>query len=215
MNQETQPRQIWQLPTEHVNALAAAGTMRSVPRGTVVIHEGEDGDTMYIIVEGRVRIFLADEDGREVFLNECGPGEHFGEMMLDYGLRAATVVTAEACRFSVLTRAQLETYMIEHPELALAMLRMLIGRVRVLTRTVGNLSLLDVYGRVAHLLLDMAVEENGRLVIERRLTQQDIATRVGASREMVSRILKDLRAGGYVETEDNRMVVLRSPPKTW
>lgn len=207
--------EIWQLPRRHVDELAALGTVRTYPRSTLIIHEGDSGDTLFVVLAGRVRVFLADEEGREVLLNEHGPGEHFGEMMLDRGPRSASVATLEPSRFAVLTRDELETYLATHPEAASALISMLIGRVRALTRTVGNLALLDVYGRVARLLLDLAVEEDGRLVVPGRLSNVDISKRVGASREMVGRIIADLRRGGYIVIEEHRIVVLRAPPKGW
>jgi CRP/FNR family cyclic AMP-dependent transcriptional regulator len=207
--------QSWRLPRETVDALAAIGTVRNYARNTVIIQEGDHGDTMFVVLSGRVRVYLAGEDGREVLLSEYGVGEHFGEMMLDHGPRSASVATLEATRCSVLTRDELETYLEANPKAAAALVRMLIGRVRILTRTVGNLALLDVYGRVARHLLDAAVEENGRLVIPGKLTNVDIGKRIGASREMVGRIIKDLKRGGYIVQEPTCTVILRAPPKAW
>lgn len=207
--------QLWQLPLDNVEALAAIGVVRSYARNTVIIQEGDHGDTMFVVLSGRVRVYLADEDGREVLLGEYGAGEHFGEMMLDHGLRSASVATLEPTRCSVLTREELEAYLETNPKAASALARMLIGRVRVLTRTVGNLALLDVYGRVARHLLDAAVEDNGRLVIPGKLTNVDIAKRIGASREMVGRIIADLKRGGYIAQEAAGIVILRAPPKAW
>ena len=208
-------RRCWNLPQKHVDALAAIGTLRAYPADTVVMKEGEPGDTLFIIVRGRVRIFLGDGNSREVLLNEFGPGDHFGEMMLDNGPRSASVITAEPCRFSVLTRDQVDNCILTRPELAVALIRMLIGRIRALTRTVGAMALLDVYGRVSTLLVDLAREVDGQLFIDPRPTHHDIASRVGASREMVGRIMKELRSGGYIEIRENRMIVLRPPPKSW
>jgi CRP/FNR family cyclic AMP-dependent transcriptional regulator len=207
--------QLWQLPRDVVDALAAIGVVRSFARSTVIIQEGDHGDTMFVVLSGRVRVYLADEDGREVLLGEYGAGEHFGEMMLDHGPRSASVATLEPTRCSVLTRDELEAYLEANPKAASALARMLIGRVRILTRTVGNLALLDVYGRVARHLLDAATEENGRLVIPGRLTNVDIAKRIGASREMVGRIIADLKRGGYIAQEAACAVILRAPPKAW
>lgn len=207
--------QIWQLPRDTVDALAAVGTIRTFARNTVVIQEGDHGDTMFVVLSGRVRVYLADEEGREVLLGEYGAGEHFGEMMLDHGPRSASVATTEPTRCAVITRDELEAFLEAHPKTASIFVRMLIGRVRILTRTVGNLALLDVYGRVARHLLDSAVEDNDRLVIPGRLTNVDIAKRVGASREMVGRIIADLKRGGYIAQEATCTVILRAPPKAW
>ena len=216
MNEARLPNHFpWQLPRQVVDHLAGIGVVRSFPRNTVIIHEGEPGDSMYIVLSGRVRVFLADHDGKEVMLNEHGPGEHLGEMMLDRGPRSASVITVEPSRFSVVSRDEFEGYLATHPGAASALIGMLMGRVRALTRTVGSLALLDVSGRVARMLVEAAVEEDGRLMLPHKLTQLDIAKRVGASREMVSRILADLKRGGYIEQDGHRIIILRSPPQAW
>lgn len=216
MTTDRQPNHFpWQLPQTHVAALVRVGTVRSFPRNTVIIHEGEPGDSMYVVLAGRVRVFLADHDGKELMLNEHGPGEHFGEMMLDRGPRSASVMTVEPSRFAVVSRDEFERYLAANPAAASALIGMLMGRIRALTRTVGGLALLDVSARVARLLVDAAVEEDGRLVLPNKLTQLDIAKRVGASREMVSRILGDLRRGGYIEQNGSRITILRTPPCVW
>lgn len=205
----------WQLPARYVDALAAAGTLRSYPANTEIISAGDEGHTMFVLIEGRVRVLLTEEDGREVLLNEHGPGEHFGEMMLDDGPRSATVRTLTRCRVSVITRAQAESFLSAHPDAAAALIRMLMGRIRALTRTVGSLALFDVYGRVTNLLLEKAQPRGDRLVIAPALPHSDIAKRIGASREMVTRIMSELRAGGYLETEDDCIVIVRTPPKSF
>lgn len=211
MESYAERREIWQLPDECVASLANLGTLETWPPNVLVIREGERGHTLYVIVKGSVRVFREQDDGRRIELNVHGPGEHFGEMMLDHGLRTASVVTAEECVFAVLTREQVEQHLAAHPDIALAMLRMLIGRVRALTRTVGSLEMLDVYGRVAHVLLGMAVEDDGRLIIDHRLPVREISEQVGATVEVVAGILKDFRASGYVEDDGDGMVVLHNP----
>lgn len=201
-------RDIWQLPDECVASLANLGTLETWPPNVVVIREGERGSTLYVIIKGSVRVYRERDDGRQIELNVHGPGEHFGEMMLDHGMRTASVVTAEECVFSVLTRDQVERHLAGHPEISLAMLRMMMGRVRALTRTVGSLEMLDVYGRVAHVLLGMAIEDEGRLIIDHRLPVKEISEQVGAPVAMVAGILRDFRASGYMEAEGDEMVVL-------
>jgi CRP/FNR family transcriptional regulator, cyclic AMP receptor protein len=205
----------WSLPERYLKTLAEHGTTKAYPKNAIIVSEGDHSDTLYIILSGRVKIYLADEEGKEVLLNTQGPGEYFGEIILDEGPRSASVMTLEPSKFSIITRAEFEAFLAKEPTAALELIRSLIQRVRALTKTVGNLALLDVYGRVAHLLLELATEENGKLVVSEKLTQQDMASRVGCSREMISRILKDLRAGGYIKMEDDRMVIAKKPPKNW
>ncbi|HEX4985036.1 MAG TPA: Crp/Fnr family transcriptional regulator [Burkholderiales bacterium] len=205
----------WTLSPQHLEALTDRGTVRSYPRNTVIVSEGERSDSLFVVLSGRVKVYLADENGKELLLGTHGPGEHFGEMILDEGPRSASIMTLEPSRFSVVSIGEFRQFLSAHPDVALDLIGSLIHRVRMLTKTVGNLGLLDVYGRVARLLLDSAVEEDGKQVIKEPLTQQDMASRVGCSREMVSRILKDLRAGGYVRMDGSRMVIARKPPAAW
>lgn len=205
----------WSLPEDSLKALAAHGTVKAYPKNTVIVSEGDRSDNMYVVLMGRVKVYLADEDGKEVQLNVMGPGEYFGEIILDEGPRSASVMTLEPSKFSVVSMSQFKVFLASNPDAALELIKSLIHRVRGLTKTVGNLALLDVYGRVAGLLLQLATEQDGKLVVEQRLTQQDMASRVGCSREMISRILKDLRQGGYVKMVGDQMIIAKKPPKAW
>src|SRR5258706_15138243 len=207
--------QFWSLPPQHLKALAEQGTLKSFPKNTIIISEGDRSDSLFIVQSGKVKVYLADEDGKELLLSTHGPGEYFGEMILDEGPRSASVMTLEPCRFSVITTDQFKLFLTQHPDIGLELIKSVIHRVRALTKTVGNLGLLDVYGRVARLLLDMAVEENGRQGIKGHLAQQGKARRVGCSREMISRILKDLRGGGCIKKEGARMNIAKKPPSAW
>ena len=131
------------------------------------------------------------------------------------GLRSASVMTLEQCKFSIITIEQFRGFLAGKPDAAFELIKNYAGRIRELTRQIGDLALLDVYGRVARLLLDLATEENGKMMVPDRLTQQDIASRVGCSREMISRILKDLRTGGYIQMEGERMIIAKKPPRAW
>jgi len=168
-----------------------------------------------VLLSGRVKVYLSDAQGKEVTLNQLGPGEYFGEITLDGGPRSASVMAVEDCRCAVVKRAELTTFLEKNPELALHVVRKLARRVRDLTENVRSLALMDVYGRVARLLLELAEEKDGRLVVSEPLTHKDIASRVGASREMISRIFSDLSDGGYVRKEDRLLVIARKPPPRW
>jgi CRP/FNR family cyclic AMP-dependent transcriptional regulator len=195
--------------------LAAVTVARTYPGNAIIVSEGDRADTLYFVLSGRIKVFVASDDGREVVLSTQGPGTYFGDMMLDDGVRSASVMTLEPCRLAALSRDAFRDFLVRHPDTALALIKNLIHRTRSMNDRVRDLALLDVYGRVAKLLLSLAREVDGRLIIEERLTQQEIGERVGASREMVSRILKDLKAGGYVRLEGRRIVILRKPPRAW
>jgi CRP/FNR family transcriptional regulator, cyclic AMP receptor protein len=188
---------------------------RTFPKNTVVVSEGDRTDSLYIIVSGKVKIYVSDEAGKEIVLNESGPGEYFGEMVLDEGPRSASVMTLEPTRFLVVPKEDFKDFVVKTPEFALHLICKLIKRVRALTNDVKSLALLDVYGRVARMLLELAVERDGTLVIENKPTQREMANRVGASREMISRILGDLASGGYIEVERDRITIARALPRAW
>lgn len=196
-------------------AIADMATTRSLPANSVVVSEGDQTDSMYIILSGRVKIYLNNEDGKEVTLGIEGPGDYFGEMVLDGGRRSASVMTVEPSQFSIIQKHDLEKYLRQNPDVALAIIRQLISRIRALSDNVRSLALLDVYGRLRKLLLDLAVEQHGERVIKEKLTQQELANRVGASREMVSKILKDLTIGGYIHIDKKIITIVKDPPKGW
>jgi CRP/FNR family transcriptional regulator, cyclic AMP receptor protein len=193
---------------------ARRAVARTFPKGTVVVREGERTDSLYIIVSGRVKIYVSDE-GKEIVLGESGPGEYFGEMVLDEGPRSASVMTLEPTEFLVVPKEDFMEFVATSPQFALNLILKLIKRVRALTNDVKSLALLDVYGRVARMLLELAVERDGVLVVENKPTQQEIASRVGASREMVSRILGDLTTGGYIEVGRDRITIAKALPRAW
>jgi CRP/FNR family cyclic AMP-dependent transcriptional regulator len=203
------------LTGEELEALTQGAAIRSFQKNTVVVNEGDRTDSLYVILAGKVKVFLADEDGNQVTLGTQGAGEYFGEMVLDEGPRSASVMTLEPSRFAILSKHQFVAFLASQPGFTVRLLKKLIHRTRTLTENVRSLALLDVYGRVARLLLELAVEQDGKRVISGKLTQQDIASRVGASREMVSLILKDLSAGGYISVSGKTITVNREPPKHW
>ena len=202
------------LAEQHINTLAEHGTVKAYPKNAVIISEGDRSDSLYVILSGKVKVYLADEDGKEMVLNTQGPGEYFGEIILDEGPRSASVMTLEPSKFSIVTREQFNQFLAQSPEVTLELVRSLIHRVRELTKKVSELALLDVYGRVRGLLLELATNQDGKLVVE-RLTQQDMASRVGCAREMISRILKDLRTGGYIKDDGERIIIVKKPPPKW
>lgn len=201
-----------------IAALAAKGVQRSFPRNTIVVTESDSTDALYVIVAGRVKVFVADAEGHELVLGEMGEGEYFGEMVLDGGSRSASVMTLEKSRFSVVSREALVAHLASSPAFAMRLITHLIRRVRNLTANVKSLALLDVYGRVTRLLIELAEAgsvQAGEPVVSGRLTHQDIASRIGASREMVTRVLRELQIGGYIAVEARRIVVKRALPEHW
>jgi CRP/FNR family cyclic AMP-dependent transcriptional regulator len=203
------------LSEAELEAISKRGVTRTFPKNAVVVNEGDRTDSLYIIVSGRVKVYVSDEKGKEIALNHAGSGEYFGEMVLDEGPRSASVITLDPTRFLVIPKEDFSEFVAKSPEFSLHLIRKLIRRVRALTNDVKSLALMDVYGRVARMLLDLAVERDGALVIDGRLTQQEMANRVGASREMISRILGDLANGGYIAVARDRITIARALPRAW
>ncbi|RTL18675.1 MAG: Crp/Fnr family transcriptional regulator [Burkholderiales bacterium] len=173
--------------------LAARGMARSWRKGVVLIDEGSVGDNLYLILSGSLRAYSCDARGREITYGVYGAGEYVGEMSLDGGPRSASVITEEACRLVMVTRASLLTHISEHPEFAFELLTKVIRRARAATLSTKQLALNDVYGRLKS-LVDESTGDGRHL----ELTHQAIAQRLGCSREMVSKLVKDLELGGYL-----------------
>ncbi len=199
-----------------VRELALRGVTRSYAAGANIIQEGDKGDSLFVILSGKVKVYVSDRDGRDMVLDFHGPGDYIGEMALDGRPRSASVAAVEPTVCSMVTRDALRAAIAANPDVAMTLISTLIERARIATDNVKNLALMDVYGRVARLLLSIAQEQpDGRLVVPERMTQQDIAERVGASRDMVSRIFKDLTAGGYITVVDRQITIHRKPPPRW
>ena len=209
------PEAAAQLDAAELRALSEQGVIKSFPKNTVIVNEGDETNSFYIIVAGRVKVYVSDESGKEIVLGTYGAGDYFGEMVLDGGPRSASVMTLEPSRFACITKEKFREFLVTHPKFTMHFVERLIRRTRTLTESVKSLALMDVYGRVARLLLELAKSDSDRMVIPERLTQQDIADRVGASREMISRILKDLTTGGYITIERKQITINRTPPQHW
>lgn len=203
------------LSEEDRRALAVHATIRSFKKNTIVMTVGDETDYLYVVLAGRLKIYLDDADGREITLRFLGPGDAFGELaVLSEGPRVANVATLEDSRLSAISKADFLECLNHNPGISLSIIRLLVERIREMTEDISTLALLDVYGRVARVLTRNAKECDGNLVTE-PLTQQDIANMVGASREMVSRILKDLKTGGYIQVKDRRILVQKTLPSGW
>jgi CRP/FNR family transcriptional regulator, cyclic AMP receptor protein len=196
------------VPDEQLRMLATLVTRRSATRSSIVIAAGDATDSLYIILSGRLKVMMSDADGKEVILSMLGPGEFFGEMgLIDDNPRSASVVAVEPCDLLVITRRDFRKCMTDNTEMAMAVMRGLVRRLREADRKIGSLALLDVYGRVARLLLDMSETVDGQKMVTKRLPKQDIAKMIGASREMVSRVMKDLQTGGYIEMRGSTILL--------
>ena len=204
-------------PHHHIKTLATLGTQRRYRRGTLLIQEGETGDTLYIVLQGRLRAYLADDSGKELTLGVYGPLEYVGEMSLDGGPRSAHVEVMEASLCSVVTRETLLAYIASNPEFALELMCRLIRRARLATESARSVAMIDVYGRLVRLLNQLGCEPDfvGERVLRERITHQAMAQHLACSREMVSRLMRDLETGGYVTVRQRFIWLLKPLPARW
>lgn len=199
-----------------LRALVQQGEIRRYRKGSILIHEADAGDTLFVVMDGRVKVYCTDANDKEITFDVIGPGDYFGEMALDGGPRSASVVTLETTVCALLQRTVLLGFIAQHPEFALDLLSKVIRRARMATNSARNLAFVDVYGRLSQCLQSMATpQEDGTQLIAERITHQEIASRTGCSREMVSRILKDLENGGYVRIEKRRITLVQPLPARW
>jgi len=196
-----------QLAPSDLERVVEISRERTYPRNSVILFEDDPGDALYVVAEGQVKVVLIGEDGREVILSVMGEGEFFGEMALvDDEPRSAHVIAMEDSTLLVLRREDFQGILTQTPGIALALLRELSRRLRRVDEKVGSLVLLDVNGRVAQLLLDLA-DEAGSERITRRLTHHTIAQMIGSSRETVSRTMRELVEKGYIEVSRREIVI--------
>ena len=197
------------LDDERLASISRVASLRSVPRHGVVLKAGDKTDNVYFVLNGSLKVLVSDDEGREVILSILGRGDLFGEMgVIDDHPRSATVVAAQSSDLVVIAKSDFKATLAENFDISLYLMRSLVQRLRSADRTIESLALLDVYGRVARLLLDMAeIGPNGEKVVTKRPSRQDIAKMIGASREMVSRVMKDLQVQGLIE-EDGDVLIL-------
>lgn len=207
-----------------VRPLAERGQMRAWRKGSLLVEEGESGDTLLIVVQGRVKAYSetrpdgpARDKAREITYGIYTAGDYIGEMSLDGGPRSASVVALEPTVCSVVTRQSIRLHIAEHPDFAFELLARVIRRARGATVNARRMALLDVYGRLRALLGEMAgpPAEDGSRLIPQRLTHAETASRLGCSREMVSRLLKDLDTGGYIRVEGAGLRLMKALPQRW
>jgi len=196
--------------------LAKDSSVRLFPKKSILINEGDEGGSLYLILSGRVKVYTSDASGKELVITICEAGEILGEMGLDGGVRSASVEAMEPTRCAVILMSQLKARLREDPDLGMELIQLLIQRNRRVTTTAKDLALANVYSRVTHLLNSLAVKNaSGQIVVGERLSQQDIADRVGSSRDMVNRIFKELTKGGYLNSDRRTITISKKLPSNW
>ena len=198
------------LDETQLDVLATGSLRRNYPRGRTIVAEGEPSQSLYILLSGRAKVQRSDSEGKEVILAVIGPGEFFGEMsLIDDSPRSASVITLESSDFMAINKDSFKAMLTQNTEICMQIMKGLVRRLREADRKIETLALLDVYGRVARVLLDFSEEINGERVVKARLPRQEIAKMIGASREMVSRVMKGLEIDGYIVPMSEGRLVLR------
>lgn len=201
------------LDDDTLEKLQNAALKRSYPKNTVLFSKGDIGDSMYVVIQGKVKAVIYSEEGREMLLSFFGPGEYFGEMaMLDGRPRSASMVTKTFCRLMIIQREDVKRILFSNPDMAFLLLQKILEKLRDATERIEDLTFLNVYGRMANLFLQLARPTDRELIINERLTHQEIANMVGSSREMVSRIMKELICGQYIAVKKKQISIKKTLP---
>jgi CRP-like cAMP-binding protein len=181
---------------------------RRFKRGDSIVEQGKNSNALFVVLAGRARVLMTDDSGREVILATLGAGDYIGEMsLIDNDVHSATVAAEMQTDVLVLQREDFSRCLSENSTMAMAVMRGLVKRLRHADQKIGSLALMGVYDRVANVLLEAGEQvEDGVFQIREKISRQDIAKMVGASREMVSRVMKDFEEQGFIETLDSGMV---------
>jgi len=198
------------LNEQQIEALAAGSTRRNFPKGRTIVSEGEPSQSLYILLSGRAKVQRSDSEGKEVILAVLGSGDFFGEMsLIDDAPRSASVITLESCDFMAIAKDSFKSMLMQSNEMCLAVMKGMVARLREADQKIETLALLDVYGRVARVLLDFSEHVDGERVVKHKLPRQEIAKMIGASREMVSRVMKGLEIDGFIVPMPEGRLLLR------
>ena len=204
------------LPDEALNALAAKAKSVKFPKQAVIISEGDETSSLYIILSGKVRIFSCDEKSKEVTLLVQESGSYFGELaLLADEPRSASVETLEKTVCAIISKNDFKYWLASHPDVALGLLSDLSAKIRHLTEKVKQMALSNVYERTIKVLQDIAIKEGDIFVIDNKPTQQELANMVGSSREMINKVMKELTKGGYIVIKGKTLRIENKPPASW
>ena len=198
------------LNEQQLETLAAGSARRNFPKGRTIVAEGEPSQSLYILLSGRAKVQRSDSEGKEVILAVLGSGDFFGEMsLIDEAPRSASVITLESCDFMAINKESFKSMLLQSNDMCMAVMKGLVRRLREADQKIETLALLDVYGRVARVLLDFSEQIGGERVVRNKLPRQEIAKMIGASREMVSRVMKGLEIDGYIVPMPEGRLMLR------
>lgn len=204
------------LSDDALRSLASHAAIKTFPKNAIVINEGDETASFHIILSGRVRVYVSDENGKELTLSIDGGGKYFGELaLLDDEPRSASVITTEKSVCGIISKVEFKAWLNKHPDAPFSLIKGLAKKIRTLTDKVRVVALLDVYGRLIIELQNMAEDRNGVRVIPTRPTQQELANMIGSSREMISKIFRELIIGGYITIDGKSLIINKKFPSSW
>lgn len=204
------------LSDEALSELASHAKKNIYTKHSFIFAEGDETSSLYILLAGKVRVFSCDSQGKEVTLLVQTPVSYFGELaLLSNEPRSASIIALEATHCAVIAQSDFNHWLLKHPDVAISLIQDLASTVRRLTNKVKQLALSNVYERTIQVLQEMAVQEGDSYVIDKKPTQQELANMVGASREMVNKIMKELTKGGYIVVKDKSLRIERKIPASW
>jgi CRP/FNR family transcriptional regulator, cyclic AMP receptor protein len=204
------------LPELMLQRLMAQSISKTYPKNTVLINEGDENDALYVIINGQVKIYMSNADGKEMLLGQRGYGTVFGMFELfDPGPCLCSVMTVERSRICVIPRTVLHACLLQYTTPDHALLQAMAQHIRLLTGRIKLFALDSVYQRLVYVLQELASDVEGQLVVANRPTHQELANQIGASREMVSRILRTLTIGGYIRIENGSIIIQKKFPSAW
>ncbi len=204
------------LDDDSLALIVSRGRKLTFRKGTILMSEGETGECMYVIQSGLVKIYVSDEDGNELILFVEGPGSYIGEIsLLDDAPRTASAVTLEKTQVLVISKTAFIDCVTLNPEIAFKTIRAMTQRLRRATDTIRDLALKNVYQRLALKLIELSVETGDERYLPRKISQQELANMIGASREMVGKILSELTKGKYIGLRENKLYLLKALPHDW
>ncbi len=204
------------LDDQAITELERVAVRRHFPKNAVLFSKGDESDSIYIVDFGKVKAVIHDEEGREIILNSFGPRDYFGEVaLLDGEPRSATMITKDPTQVLIIYKRDFQKILLSNTEMVFNLLRELLKKLRDATDKIENLAFKNVYGRIVNLLLQLAKQKDDYWVIDERLTHQEIANMVGSSREMVSKIMKELVIGGYITSEKKRISIRKKLPSSF
>jgi CRP/FNR family transcriptional regulator, cyclic AMP receptor protein len=196
------------LSNESLQMVESHTQRKKLTKGVLLFHEGDPKNSLFIILSGEIRVFLTNHQGKEYTINALSSGDYFGELaLIDGSRRSANIMASSDCLLMVLSSQSFNQCLQDNPHISVNLFKNLTVRIRELTEEVKTLALYDIRGRIERVLFDLAEQENGLYLIKKCPTQETIANRIGSSREMVSRVMRDLEKSSCIQRSGKKLLI--------